>query len=165
MSSGLADLQARETVKRLQLLRMKLDTFTAHAKALKAMSQHKSGLDDRDLLGEANMLLRELGTTFQQYQSATAKSNSIGRSLPSGPGGVNPLKFEMRAASDQFLKALRQSERAVLELQNVTMTALNDPLRTPSTPGDLPLENIIDVVSGFMDMLTKWLEHRRSGKR
>ncbi len=165
MSSDLAELQARQTVKRLQLLKLKLNTFAMHAKTLRGFSGGKNGVDERHLLEEANQLLRELGDTVNQYKVANAKSASISRSLPGQPGAVGGAwKFELRTASEQFVNALRAAESEIKLLQQTSMSAMNQPLRTPTMPGDPGLENVIDLILGFSDAIAKWLESRQRAK-
>ncbi len=164
MSANLSELQARDAVRRMQGLRQRLNTFAAHARMLRSLSQAKAGVDDRMLLQEANHLSQELTVAFQQYQTAQSRVGSIGRSLPvSGGSPVSPWKFELRAGSQQFLQALKGAETEIAALQKTTMAGLNDPLRTPALPSDPGLDNIADIVLGFADMLSKWVDRRRAG--
>jgi|GEM_PF-6452810 len=160
MNHDMAELEARGIIRNMQGLKMKLNVFAAHAKTLRSMPS--GSIDDRMLLEEASHLLRELMTTFKQYEKTNARVGSVSRSLPSRPGSAGiAWKHELRAASTQFLTALQAAEHEVKLLQQQSMDGLNSPLRTPSLPGDPGIDNIVDIVLGFADVLTKWIERRR----
>ena len=165
LSTDLAELQARNVVRQMQMLKLRLDNFSKHAQMLRAQSQSRIGFDNRMLLGEASQLRQDLITTFKQFQTSHSQTASIGRSLPKlASPPVNPWRFEIRAASEQFLQSLRNADAEVAALQGQTLSGMNDPLRTPGMPGNSRFEKIVDLVLGFADMLTKLIERRRAAR-
>src|SRR5260370_16555084 len=104
--SELAEVQARQIVRRMRQLRNDVDIFARHARTL----SHSSGsIDGRALLQEADALLRGLKGCRVDFEEATAGVGSISRSLSSRPpttGGPPPAAKaanKFRPAAKQFI--------------------------------------------------------------
>src|SRR5690348_11923702 len=90
MDSTVAQLQARNTLAKMNRLRAQIETFAAHAKVLNSSS---SSFDSRTLLEEANRLLQELGEARAEFLGASSQIETLARSLPSrnrGGNGMSP---------------------------------------------------------------------------
>jgi hypothetical protein len=162
--SGLAEVQARRIVKNMQRLRHEVEVFATHAKTLREASH---SIDGRPLLQEADNLLRGLTASRLDFLDATAHVGSLSRSLSSRPpatGGPPPAArwgSEFRAGTKQFIAAVQKAEKELNLLYGVANSQLNSPIRTATgTP-----ENLTDIVMAFIDLLSRWIDYRRSQNR
>jgi hypothetical protein len=160
--SALAELQARQIVRRMRQLRNDVDIFARHAKTL---SQSAGSIDGRALLQEADNLLRGLQGAREDFQYASANVGSVSRSLSSRPpvtGGPPPAAqwgAEFRAGSKQFVAAVLNAEKALGELYGKANAQMNSPTRVSTSP-----DNLIEVLMTFIDALSRWIEYRRNQK-
>lgn len=159
---GLAEFQARQSVRRLHGLRSQVDLFTSHAKMLR---QASASIDGAFLLKEADNLLRGLMASQDEFRNVNANLRSLTRSLSSRPpvhGGPAPAAQwgnEFRAGSKQFMIAVQNAEKEIGRLYGTANAQVNSPTRIATAP-----DNLIDVLMVFIDVLTHWIESRRRDK-
>jgi hypothetical protein len=160
--SDLAEVQARQIVRRMRQLRNDVDIFARHASTLR---QSSNSIDGRVLLQEADSLLRGLQACRVDFQYATANVGSLSRKLSSRPpttGGPPPAAqwgSEFRAGSKQFVAAVANAEKQLSQLYGSANAQMSSPTRTATSP-----DNLIEVLMTFIDGLTRWIEYRRSQK-
>ena len=161
MSNGLAEVQARQTVQKMRLLKNDVVRFSEQAKLLSRTSQH---IDSLFLMQEANILLNKLMAARLDFQQANARVNSLKHSLPSAMprgGGMSPAALwgnEMRAASKQFTEAVGHAENSLRQLYKISETGLNSPTRTST--GDP--SGAFDILMAFIELMGRIIEHSRS---
>jgi hypothetical protein len=66
---------------------------------------------------------------------------------------------ELRAGSKQFTAAVQNAEKELGQLYGAANAQLNSPTRAAAAP-----DNLLDVLMAFIDMLSRWIEFRRSQK-
>lgn len=144
MSNQLGEVRARQIVQKIRSLTNDVMSLSEHAKLLDRTSQN---FDSRLLIQEANNLLKKLMAARLDFQEADANVHSVKRSLSSTvprAGGIPPAALwgnEMRAASNQFLKAVHSAENTLRQLYDTSAAGMNSPTRTatgdPSGPSIL----------------------------
>ena len=159
---------ASRTLAKMNRLEARLRTFAHHARTLQNLP---SGIvDSRDLLGEANRLIRDLMSVADEFGQAKLRGRSIRRGLPSRPpksSGVGRYQYsgpppaaawgsEFAAAEKRFRRALAAAEAEVFKLRRAAFDGLNKPNRTGSEP-----EAIFDAIMAFVEVLTAWVEGRK----
>lgn len=164
MSSNLAALEARHTLQTMNRLRGQIQAFASHAKVLNSSSK---SFDSAVLLQSATELLEQLGKARLEFIGAENKIDTLARTLPSRPPkgtvGMSPAQQwvpELRAAKKQFAATVREAEQAIGQLRGTAFEGLNDPARTATAP-----DGLLDIILNFADLLTKWIEYRRRGKK
>ncbi len=163
MNRSLAELEARQTVVRIQRITNDVRIFGAHAKMLSGTKN----IDSAVLVEEANGLLQKLGFARITFMDAESRIETLARSLPSRPlhgGGMSPAAQwvpELRGAAKQFERAVKDAEGSLKKLYSEAFAGLNSPTRI-STPADGVLDNILL----FTDLLMKIIEwYKRNHKR
>ena len=161
-----ASFQASQLVRRMNQLRIRVYWFGHHAQTLSRLP----GFDARDLLGEANQLLSELTKALKEFQQASAEAAGVkSRLSPVPPVSYGPGKFnywgpppaakwghEFRAAEQQFIQTLKQTEKQIRALQLAANEELNSPTRVSTGP-----ENMFDVLMTFIELLNAILRAKR----
>jgi hypothetical protein len=161
--SVMADFQARQIIQRMHRVRNEVELFATHARTLRLSS---SSIDGLVLLQEADNLLRGLKASRDEFANADAQVASASRKLsPFSPraGGPPPAAqwgSEFRAASKQFIAAVKSAEKEIGQLYGAANAQLNSPTRTATAP-----DNIVDVLLTFIDALSGWIEYRRRQKQ
>lgn len=158
---------AGRTLLKMNRLEAQLRAFAHHARTLQNLP---SGVvDSRDLLGEANRLIRGLIDAAEEFGQVRLQGRSIRRGLPSRPpksSGVGRYQYsgpppaaawgsEFAAAEKRFRRALAVAEAEVFKLRRSAFEGLNKPNRTGSEP-----EAIFDAIMAFVEILTSWVESR-----
>jgi len=164
MSSNLAALEARHTLQTMNRLRGQIQAFAAHAKVLNSSA---GNFDSAALLNSATELLEQLGKARLEFIGAENKIDTLARTLPSRPPkgvvAMSPRQQwvpELRAAKKQFADTVHEAEQAIGRLRGTAFEGLNSPTRTATAP-----DGLLDILLNFTDLLTRWIEYRRRGKR
>lgn len=159
MDSTLAQLQARNTLAKMNRLQAKIDAFAAHARMLNSSSRNS---DSRTLLEEANRLLQELTDARMDFLGANSQIETLARSLPSrtrGGSGMSPAAQwvpELRAASRRIEESGRKFELALGQLYGTAQAGMNSPTRTATPPA-----NLFEAILTIIDLLTRWIEQAK----
>jgi hypothetical protein len=154
-SSPLAELQARQAVRRLHQLRTEIETFAQHANLLAS----SKSFDPRVMLEEANKLLASLAKSrgeFQQIQGLTATlKRSLGSRPAPGTGMAPAIQWgnEFRACSKQFVEGIGKAEAAVRKLYKEALIRINLPTRVATSP-----DTWFDAFLNLLDVLTQVVE-------
>lgn len=158
--SVLPEFQARQIVQRMHRLRYQIDLFAAHARTLRALS---TSIDARMLLQEADSLLSNIKACREEFAKADGQVASLSHRLspfPPAAGGLPPAAqwgSEFRAGSRQFIAAVQNAEREIVQLRGAGINQMNSPTRTATAPG-----NVVEVMAAFADVLAHWIETRRN---
>ncbi len=171
MNASLAELQARQTLEKMNGLRNEIDAFTRH---VQFMTVSSGNFDGRDLVDMANRLLQRLGTARLEFQGLEGRIDSLSRSLPSRPlsgtGMAPAAKWvpELRGASRQFAETVRSAESALKKLYEKGFQDLNSPLRTPNVLEPLivtKFDTVLDMILTLSDLLVHSIEiYKRNRK-
>jgi hypothetical protein len=162
MNPTLAMLEARVTLQKMHRLTDQTRVFARHAKMLNASAKN---FDPANLLDVATDLLQKLLSERLEFLGASSKIETLARTLPkrSLTGGMSPaaqMVPELRAASKQFVAAVRDAEQSIGQLRDTAFRGLNSPTRT-STPD--PATSLREYFELLADLLTKIIE--RYGKK
>jgi len=154
--SPLAELQARQAVKRLHQLRAEIDGFTAHATLL----ANSKTFDARVVMAEADKLLKSLIRSRSDFQTIKALTVSLSRSLSKippasgGPPAAAKWGSEFRAGSKQFMEGVEKAEKAILKLYAQAHAKMNLPTRTATSP-----DGWFDAFLVLIDVLNQVIEY------
>jgi hypothetical protein len=162
MNPVIAELQARQTIQGMQRARDQAQAVAKHASLLKSSAK---SIDGRELMRGADELLRQLQGMRDGFQKLKANVATLSRALGSRPpqqGGMAPAAKwgnEFRAASKQFLDALKNAEQKLGELYKEASAQMNSPLRYSTDPADA-LDAILSLTD-LADQFVKYLKRKK----
>jgi hypothetical protein len=168
MSSGFQVFQAKQTLQKMRGLEARVLNFAQHARTLRLI--RTQAVDARDLLAEANSLLRSLMDAHEEFQKLEGDSTRTTRRLSNrppksprpfqyeyhGPPPASQYGSEFRAASKRFMKALVTAENEVRQLMGAAMDDLNSPTRTGTEPS-----GVFDALMAFVEFLSAFVKSQQ----
>lgn len=161
MGSGFPVFQAKQTLRKMHQLEVRLASFAQHARTLRLV--RTAAVDARDLLSEATSLIQGLMDARFELQKLEGESTTITRRLPNqppksprpfhyeyqGPPPRSQYGSEFRGASKRLVQAFTAAENEVGQLMGAATDDLNSPTRIGTEPS-----GVFDALMVFVEFLT-----------